>query len=160
MASELSPEAPAITGGQHLTFTVGPCSYGIDILRVQEIKGQSQITAIPGSPPHVLGVMNLRGTVVPVLDLRMKFGTPASASTSLDVIIVANVGSRIVGLVVDAVSDVLDLDAHDIVPASDLGAGVDTSFIVGMAKNADRLIALLAIDRVVGTADIEKALAA
>jgi len=139
---------------QYLTFALGQQSYGVEILRVQEIKGYTAITPVPRMPAHVKGVMNLRGTVVPVVDLRARFGMPAEDYTRFTVIIVVNVGERIAGLVVDAVSDVLDVDASEIVPAPDMGRGTDNSLLAGMAKAGDRLISLLTIDRVVGFDDV------
>ncbi len=135
---------------QYLTFRLGQESYGIEILRVQEIKGYSAITPIPNTPPHIKGVMNLRGTVVPVMDLRVRFGLAEGVLDRFTVVIVVTAGTRIVGLVVDAVSDVLDIEASDVVPAPEMGQSVDTSYLTGMAKSEDRLISLLAIDRVVG----------
>lgn len=136
---------------QYLTFALGQEEYGIDILRVQEIKGFSAVTPIPNSPAYVKGVMNLRGTVVPIFDLRLKFGMDPQAYDRFTVIVVVNVGARIVGLVVDAVLDVLDIENASIEPAPDLGASIDTSVLQGIARNQDRLISLLAIDQVVGT---------
>ena len=114
---------------QYLTFALGQEEYGIDILRVQEIKGLSAVTPIPNSPAYVKGVMNLRGTVVPIFDLRLKFGMESQAYDRFTVIVVVNVGERIVGLVVDAVSDVLDIENGSIEPAPDLGASIDTSVL-------------------------------
>lgn len=140
----------ANAGGQFLTFTLGGEEYAVEILRVQEIKGFTAVTPIPNSPAWVKGVMNLRGTVVPVFDLRLKFGMPAREYDRFTVIVVVNVGARVVGMVVDAVSDVLDIDAASIDTTPDLGADVDTSLLNGIARNQDHLITLLAIDRVVG----------
>src|ERR1700689_2004331 len=102
---------------QYLTFTLGREEYGIEILKVQEIKGYSAITPIPNTPAHVKGVMNLRGTVIPVVDLRSKFAMEAVEYTKFTVIIVASVGEKIVGIVVDAVSDVLTVSRGNIRPA-------------------------------------------
>jgi purine-binding chemotaxis protein CheW len=135
---------------QFLTFTLGGEEYGVEILRVQEIKGFTAVTPIPNSPAFVKGVMNLRGTVVPVFDLRLKFGMSSKDYDRFTVIVVVNVGSRVVGLVVDAVSDVLDIANRAIDTSPDLGASVDTSILQGIARNGDRLITLLDIDRVVG----------
>jgi purine-binding chemotaxis protein CheW len=145
---------------QYLTFTLGQQEYGIEILRVQEIKGYSTITSIPNMPHHIRGVMNLRGTVVPVVDLRAKFGMSETEYTRFTVIIVVTVGERVVGLVVDGVSDVLDVAATEVVPTPDMGAGIDTSFLRGMAKTGDRLVSLLAIERVIGVDVLETAVAA
>ncbi len=134
---------------QYLTFTLGNEEYGVEILRVQEIKGYSSVTPIPNSPAWVKGVMNLRGTVVPVFDMRLKFRMDVREYDRFTVIVVVNVGSRVVGLIVDSVSDVLDFDVATIELAPDLGAAVDTSTIQGIARNGDRLVTLLDIDRVV-----------
>lgn len=138
---------------QFLTFRLGQEEYGIEILKVQEIKGYTAITPIPNSPPHVKGVMNLRGSVVPVVDLRVRFGMPSEEFTKFTVIIVVKVGARVVGLVVDAVSDVLDINSSQIEPAPDLGQGVDVSFLTGMAHAGDRLVELLEVERVAGVGD-------
>ncbi len=144
---------------QYLTFTLGREEYGIEILRVQEIKGYSAITPIPNTPAFIKGVMNLRGTVIPVVDLRAKFGMSEAEYNRFTVVIVVNVGQRIVGLVVDAVSDVLEVAPTELVPPPEMGREVDTSFLTGMAKSTDHLISLLAIDRVVGMDELEKAVA-
>ena len=138
-------------GSQYLTFRLLDEEYGVDILQVQEIKNYSHITPIPNTPTHVKGAMNLRGTVVPIVDLRLKFSLPPSEYTQYTVIIVVTIGTRVVGLVVDAVNDVLNVSADDCEPPPSLGGEVDTSFITGLAKHDDRLITLLNIDKLVGT---------
>ena len=145
---------------EYLTFTLGDEEYGIDILRVQEIKGYSAVTSIPNAPAWIKGVMNLRGTVVPVVDLRVKFGMSNPKYDRFTVVIMVMVGERVVGLVVDGVSDVLNVTGAEKVPAPDMGSGVDTSFLTGIAKSADRLISLLAIDRVVGMGEVTEAMQA
>jgi len=134
-------------GNQFLTFTLGAEEYGIEILKVQEIKGYSAITHIPNAPPHVKGVMNLRGTVVPVVDLRAKFSMEPVEYTKFTVIIVVMVGQKIAGLVVDAVSDVLNIAAADVRPAPDFGARCDTRFISGVVSIGDKLAVLLDINK-------------
>lgn len=141
----------AIGSGQFLTFRLVSEEYGIEILKVQEIKGFSAVTPIPNTPPCIKGVMNLRGTVVPVLDLRSKFGMVESPYDKFTVIIVVTVGTRVMGLVVDAVSDVLDVGREAIEPIPDLGAGVDTAFLSGMARSGEKLVLLLDLERVIGT---------
>jgi purine-binding chemotaxis protein CheW len=141
-------------GCQFLTFVLGAEEYGIDILKVQEIRGYSAITAIPNTPAYLKGVMNLRGAVVPILDLRAKFGMPETEYSKFTVIILVSVGTRVVGLIVDAVSDVLNVGRSEIVPPPQLDASVDTSFMTGMAKTAEKLIQLLDIERVIGAADV------
>jgi purine-binding chemotaxis protein CheW len=137
-------------GSQYLSFRLGEEEYGIEILRVQEIKGYSSITRIPNTPSHIKGVINLRGAVVPVVDLRTKFSMASIEYTKFTVIILVAVASKTMGLVVDAVSDVLDLKGADIQPPPDLGAGVDTRFMRGMATVNGRLVALIDIERLLG----------
>ena len=142
---------------QFLTFTLGAEEYGIEILKVQEIKGYSAITHIPNAPPHVKGVMNLRGTVVPVVDLRTKFSMDAVEYTKFTVIIVVMVGQKIAGLVVDAVSDVLNIAASDVRPAPDLGARCDTRFISGVVSIGEKLAVLLDIDKLLTDEEVATA---
>jgi purine-binding chemotaxis protein CheW len=134
---------------QYLTFTLGAEEYGIEILKVQEIKGYSAITHIPNAPPHVKGVMNLRGTVIPVVDLRRKFSMEMVEFNKFSVIIVVMVGEKVAGLVVDAVSDVLDIDSASVRPAPDFGSRADTRFIRGVASMGEKLVVLLDVDRLV-----------
>lgn len=149
MNQSASPDTATPEGlaGQYLTFTLGESHYGVPILRVQEIRGHSQLTRIAGQPPHVLGVMNLRGMVVPVVDLRRKLGVSSGGDGALDVIIMVTVGDRVTGMVVDAVSDVLVLDASQIVPPPDVHGGRGPSVLRGMAKTEDRLLSLLHVER-------------
>ncbi len=138
------------SGNQYLTFRLLDQDFGVDILCVQEIKNYSQITPIPNTPACVKGAMNLRGTVVPIVDLRIKFGMPEKEYDQYTVIIVANVGVRVIGLVVDAVSDVINVSEEDFEPSPDFGSDVDTTFMVGLAKSEDRLTTLLDLEKLVG----------
>jgi purine-binding chemotaxis protein CheW len=138
----------ATDGSQYLTFTLGQEEYGVEILKVQEIKGYSAITPIPNTPAYLKGVMNLRGTIIPVVDLRAKFAMMQAEYNQFTVIIVVTVGSKIMGLVVDAVSDVLNIPRTDIQDTPDFGAQVDAQFINGMAKAGEKLVVLLDIDKV------------
>jgi purine-binding chemotaxis protein CheW len=140
----------ASDGSQFLTFTLGAEEYGVEILKVQEIKGYSAITPIPNTPSYVKGVMNLRGAIIPIVDLRAKLAMPEAAYNQFTVIIVVRVGPKTVGVVVDAVSDVLNIPAKDVQPTPDFGAQVDARFISGLAKTGDRLVVLLDIDKVLG----------
>lgn len=144
------PTGFAADGSQFLTFRLADEEYGLEILRVQEIKGYSRVTPLPNTPAEIKGVMNLRGTVVPIIDLRTRFGLASAEYTRFTVIIVVTVGAKVVGLVVDAVSDVLNVTAKEVVPTPDLGAGVDTSFMTGIARTGERLVTLLNIDRLAG----------
>ena len=134
-------------GSQYLTFQLGEELYGVDILRVQEIKGYTTVTKIPNTPPHIKGVLNLRGTIVPIVELRTKFGMPTIDYTMFTVIVVVVVQDRIMGLVVDSVSDVLNISKQDIQAPPEFGAKVDVSVLTGIGKSGDKLVALLNIDR-------------
>jgi purine-binding chemotaxis protein CheW len=143
----------ATDGGQYLTFRLGQEVYGVEILKVQEIKGYTPVTPVPNTPAYLKGVMNLRGTIVPVVDLRAKFGMSEAEYSQFTVIIVLTVGAKVVGLIVDAVSDVLNIPRGDIQATPDFGAHVDARFISGLAKAGDKLVVLLDIDRVLGGAE-------
>ena len=134
-------------GSQYLTFQLGEELYGVDILRVQEIKGYTTVTKIPNTPAHIKGVLNLRGTIVPIVELRTKFGMPMIDYTMFTVIVVVVVQDRIMGLVVDSVSDVLNISKQDIQAPPEFGAKVDVSVLTGIGKSGDKLVALLNIDR-------------
>jgi purine-binding chemotaxis protein CheW len=144
----------AADGNQYLTFRLGEEEYGLDILQVQEIKGFSRITPMPNVPRHIKGVLNLRGTVVPVMDLRTRFDLRESTYDKFTVIIIVNVGRKVIGLVVDAVSDVVNIRPEDVEATPDLGASVDISFLHGMAKAADRLVLLLDIPKLIRNGDL------
>jgi purine-binding chemotaxis protein CheW len=139
---------------QVLTFNLGLQTYGVDILRVQEIRGWAPVTRIPQTPLHVLGVLNLRGAIVPIIDLRMRLGMEQVAYSALTVIIVLSVeldnGRRDIGMVVDSVSDVIDIDIAALKPPPDLGIRADTAYIQGLATVTEQMIMLLHIDRLVG----------
>ena len=147
-------EATTAASNQVLTFTLGDETYGVDILRVQEIRGWSPVTRIPQAPAHVLGVLNLRGSIVPIVDLRMRFNLERAEYTALTVIIVLSVesamGRRDFGLVVDGVSDVIDVPATEIKPPPEFGEQVSTEFIEGLAAVSGRMLMLLDIDKLIG----------
>ncbi|HEY6925786.1 MAG TPA: chemotaxis protein CheW [Steroidobacteraceae bacterium] len=140
--------------GQVLTFVLGTEHYGVDILRVQEIRGWAAITKIPHAPAHVLGVLNLRGTIVPVVDLRMRFNLDHAAYTPTTVIIVLALvvsgSTRHVGVVVDAVSDVRDVNADDVRPAPELSGCTATDYMIGILTSGTQMTMLLEIDRLIG----------
>jgi purine-binding chemotaxis protein CheW len=125
----------------------------VEILKIQEIKGFSAITPLPNAPPYVRGVLNLRGTIVPIVDLRKKFGMPEEAYTKFTVIVVVQVKGQTLGFIVDAVSDVLTVTGADIQPTPDLHGQVDTSFINGLARANEKLVILLDIDKVLTAAE-------
>ncbi len=139
------------TGSQYLTFRLGDEDYGVDILRVQEIKGWSPVTTIPNTPEYLRGVLNLRGAIVPIIDLRMRLNLSNVEYTATTVVIVLCVRAenqeRILGIVVDSVSDVLNVAQEEIRPSPDFGTAVNTEFIRGLATIDDAMIMLLDIDR-------------
>jgi purine-binding chemotaxis protein CheW len=140
--------------GEYLAFALGDEEYGIELLKVQEIKGYSPVTPIPNTPPHIKGVMNLRGAVIPIIDLRMRFGMPAVEYNQFNVIIVINVDSKIMGLLVDAVSDVLNVGAGELRAAPDFGTRADTRFISGMVSAGDKIAVLLDITTLLSEDDL------
>ena len=143
-------------GSQFLTFNLGDELYGVDILRVQEIKGYTTVTKIPNTPPHIKGVLNLRGTIVPIVELRTKFGMPTIDYTAFTVIVVVVVRDKVMGLVVDSVSDVLNIDRKDIQPPPQFGAKVDVSFVNGIGKSGDKLVTLLEMDRLLADGEVQE----
>jgi purine-binding chemotaxis protein CheW len=148
MVKQQEPQVGTGTdGSQFLTFNLGEELYGVDILRVQEIKGYTAVTKIPTTPSHIKGVLNLRGTIVPIIELRTKFGMPTIEYTAFTVIIVVVVRDKVMGLVVDSVSDVLNIEQKDVQPPPQFGDKVDASFLSGIGKSGDKLIALLDMDR-------------
>jgi purine-binding chemotaxis protein CheW len=143
----------AAQGGKYLTFRLADEEYGVEILKVREIIGIMDITQVPQMPGYVRGVINLRGKVIPVLDLRLKFGMEAAEYNDQTCIIVVDVG-RLTGIIVDTVQEVLDIQSSQIDPPPPLGANVDTTFIRGMGKVRDEVKILLDIDTVLADAEL------
>lgn len=145
-----SKQAAADEGGQaqeYLTFTLGPEEYAIDILKVQEIRGYDAVTTIANAPAFIKGVVNLRGTIVPIVDLRIKFGIGNVEYTPFTVVIILNIGGRVVGIVVDSVSDVTMLRPEQVRAAPEFAATVDTKFIVGLGTLDERMLIVVDIER-------------
>lgn len=146
-------------GSQYLTFSLAGEEYGVDILRVQEIKGWVPVTVIPNTPEYIRGVLNLRGTVVPILDMRMRFHLEQEEYTAVTVIIVLSVktddGERVIGIVVDSVSDVLSVKQDDVKPTPDFGTRVNTEFITGLAAVGEQMVMLLDIDRMLTAHELD-----
>jgi purine-binding chemotaxis protein CheW len=147
------------SAGKYLTFVLGTEEFGLEILRVREIIGYLNITAVPQTPPHVKGVLNLRGQVIPIVDLRLKFGMPEMEINEQTCIIVVEIhkqnGSYETGIIVDRVSEVLDVVDDQIEDAPQLGVGLDTDFILGMAKVDKGVKILLDINRVLNGDNLE-----
>jgi purine-binding chemotaxis protein CheW len=143
-----STPAKATRAGKYLTFVLANEDYGLEILNVREIIGNMNVTEVPGLPNHVMGVINLRGKVIPVIDLRRKFVLPAADHTSETCIIVVSVRNQLMGVLVDKVSEVLDILEEEIEDAPNVGMDVDQGFILGMAKTKGRVKILLQIGAV------------
>ena len=141
-------------GGEFLTFRLGAEEYGIDILRVQEIRSYEQPTRIANAPDYLKGVVNLRGVIVPIVDLRLKLGCETAEYNHFTVVIVLNVRGRVVGAVVDSVSDVLELGGEQIRPAPATNATIDTSYITGIGSVAERMLILMDIEALMSSADM------
>jgi len=142
------------TANQLVTFTLGDEEYGIAILKVQEIIGYPGFTKIPNMPSFVKGVINLRGSVVPVIDLRLKFAMQEREYDTYTVIAILEVKEKVIGVIVDAVSDVITLKEDEMQPTPDFSSGVKVEFISGMGRKGDTLIILLDIDRVLSEGEI------
>ena len=141
-------------GGKYLTFKLGAEEYGLGILKVREIMGLMDITAVPRTPAYIRGVINLRGKVIPVVDLRAKFGMQSAEDTDETCIIVVDVGETEMGTIVDEVSEVLDIEENEIEDAPSFGANTNTDFILGMGKTKDRVTILLDIAKVLSKEDV------
>ncbi|HHT9126877.1 MAG TPA: chemotaxis protein CheW [Candidatus Brocadiia bacterium] len=143
--------------GKFLTFGLCGEEYGLEILKVREINCLMDITTVPQMPDYMKGVINLRGKVIPVIDLRLKFGLSKTEYTKETCIIVVDVQNTLVGIVVDTVSEVVDVNAEEIEQAPRMGQRVNTDFILGLAKIKDRVKILLAIDKVLRSDELEAA---
>lgn len=132
---------------EYLTFTLGDEEYGIDILKVQEIRGYDAVTKIANSPDFIKGVINMRGTIVPIIDMRLKFHLGQVEYNDFTVVIILNISGRIVGVVVDGVSDVIALRSDQVRPAPEFGAVLDTAYIDGLATLDERMIIMVDIER-------------
>ncbi|WP_224985075.1 chemotaxis protein CheW [Geomonas agri] len=142
-------------GAEYLTFTLGGESYGIDILKVQEIRGYDCVTRIANTPAFIKGVINLRGVIVPIVDLRIKFNVGEVTYHEFTVVIIINVLNKVVGIVVDGVSDVVALPAQSIKPAPELGASLDTRYITGLGTLNDEMLILVDIEKLIGSDELQ-----
>lgn len=135
------------SGQEFLVFTLGDEEYGIDILKVQEIRGYDQVTRIANTPDFIKGVTNLRGVIVPIVDLRIKFRLESAEYNANTVVIVVNVGRRVIGIVVDRVSDVMTLTAEQRKPAPEFGVGLPLDYIHGLGDLGERMLILVDIEK-------------
>lgn len=155
--SSTASNAKRQRSGKYLTFVLAEQEYGLEIVKVREIIGLMAISAIPQTPEYVKGVINLRGNVTPVIDLQLKFGFESPDTTEETCIIVVDVDSVELGIIVDKVSEVLDIAEGDIEDSPSFGAHVNTDFILGMAKTGERVTILLNINNVFSREDIQLA---
>ena len=147
--------ADVTTGArEYLTFRLGEEEYGIDILKVQEIRGYEQPTRIANAPEFIKGVVNLRGTIVPIVDMRLRFNCSEVEYNAFTVVIILNLRNRVVGIVVDSVSDVMELAAEAIRPAPDIESAIDNGCILGLGSVGERMLILLDIEKLMGNVDM------
>jgi len=139
---------------EFLAFTLGEEEYGINILKVQEIRSYEPVTRIANMPEFIKGVVNLRGTIVPIVDLRIKFKLGQPTYDEMTVVIILDLAGRAIGLVVDTVSDVIDLDAGQIKPPPDLGLAFDTRYLVGLGIYDARMVILIDIEKLMSSTDM------
>ena len=139
------------SGQEFLVFTLGDEEYGIDILKVQEIRGYDQVTRIANTPDFIKGVTNLRGVIVPIVDLRVKFSQGDVEYDDNTVVIVLNLGQRVVGIVVEGVSDVLSLTAEQIRPAPEFAVTLSTEYLTGLGALGDRMLMLVNIEKLLNS---------
>jgi purine-binding chemotaxis protein CheW len=142
------PETSGVAAsGEYLTFTLGQEEYAIDILKVQEIRGYDAVTKIANAPPFIKGVINLRGVIVPIVDLRIKFNLGNLTYDQFTVVIILNIGKRVMGVVVDGVSDVIQLSSDNMHPSPEFGSILDTRYILGLGTVEERMIIVVDIER-------------
>ena len=147
---------------EFLSFTLGREEYGIDIQKVQELRGYDTVTRIANAPEHIKGVVNLRGIIVPIIDMRIKFNLGTPTYDQFTVVIILNIGGRVMGMVVDSVSDVITLKPEQIRPAPSMGSVLDTEYLMGLGTLDERMLILIDLDRLMSSDEmglIEKTLA-
>jgi purine-binding chemotaxis protein CheW len=148
-------QAAGGNGRELLTFTLGKEEYGIDILKVQEIRGYDAVTTIANTPDFIKGVINLRGIIVPIVDMRIKFRLGKVEYDQFTVVIILNIAQRVVGIVVDGVSDVIALTADQLKPAPEFNSGLDTQYILGLGTVDERMIIVMDIEKLMTSRDME-----
>ncbi len=155
MSQDLNPNIAATDDARELlTFRLGQEEYGLNILNVQEIRGYDAVTKIANSPAFLKGVINMRGVIVPIIDMRIRFNLGEATYNEFTVVIILNIGSRVIGMVVDAVSDVTSLKAEQVRPAPDFGTVLDTAYIDGLANVDERMIIVIDIEKLMTAEDM------
>jgi purine-binding chemotaxis protein CheW len=147
------PTAAAGANQQYITFTLGQQDYGVDIMVVREIKGWTETTSIPNAPHFIRGVINLRGIIVPIMDLRARFGMELTKPTQMHVVIIINTGERTTGLLVDAVSDIISVANDAVRPVPDMGASPQEGLLTGLVALDDRMVSLVSLEALIGGVD-------
>ncbi len=142
------------TPREYLTFTLGDEEYGIDILKVQEIRGYDAVTRIANAPDFIKGVINMRGVIVPIIDMRLKFNLGQVEYNAFTVVIILNIVGRVVGIVVDGVSDVIALKREQIRPAPEFGALMDTAYIDGLTTLDERMVIMVDIEKLITSGEM------
>jgi purine-binding chemotaxis protein CheW len=155
MLDNQEPGASVVTGRECLTFTLGDEEYGIDILMVQEIRGYEAVTKIANLPDFIKGVINLRGAIVPVVDMRIKFQLGNVVYNQFTVVIVLNVCGRVIGMVVDGVSDVIAFTPEQIKATPKFGSSLDTQYLLGLGTVDGRMIILVDIERLMSSKEMD-----
>ncbi len=143
-----------IAGHEFLAFTLGKEEYGIDILKVQEIRGYEAVTRIANAPEFIKGVINLRGIIIPVVDMRIKFHLGEPVYDQFTVVIILNINGRVVGVVVDSVSDVITLDPEQIKPAPEMGTAFSNEYMIGLGTVNERMLILMDIDKLMSSPEM------
>ncbi len=151
--SGLGDKADSSTN-EFLAFKLGKEEYGIDILKVQEIRGYEAVTRIANSPEFIKGVVNLRGIIVPIIDMRIKFNLGEPTYDQFTVVIILNISGRVVGMVVDSVSDVITLTQEQMKPAPDIGTTFESDHLMGLGTIDERMLILVNIDKLMSSADM------
>ena len=146
--------ADASAGNEYLAFKLGQEEYGIDILKVQEIRGYESVTRIANAPEFIKGVINLRGIIVPIVDMRIKFNLGEPRYDQFTVVIILSIAGRVVGMVVDSVSDVTTLQPEQIRPAPEMGTALNTDYLVGLGTLEERMLILLDIERLMSSPEM------
>lgn len=154
IGNEVSGLAAGHTANEFLTFRLGVEEYGIEILKVQEIRGYDSITQIANAPEFIKGVVNLRGIIVPIIDMRIKFRLGNANYDQFTVVIILNVAGRVMGIVVDGVSDVISLEAEQMRPTPGFGSVIDTEYIMGLGTVDERMLILIDIEKLMGSHDM------
>ena len=151
---EADRRVPAAQAGEYLTYRLGDEEYGVDIQKVQEIRSYEQPTRIPNVPAFIKGVVNLRGVIVPIVDMRMRFNLPDVTYDSFTVVIVVNIANRIMGMVVDGVSDVITLTPEQLRPTPDFSTAIGEDHVLAIGSIEDRMLILLDIEKLMSSADM------